>query len=289
MSATVEEAPAADESVEMLVTTTPKPLLLHRPVIEPHDSRRSHFDALLEKTRSHQRIKLQPDVIDEEDEEDEAKNNDSATAGHEQASKDLNQQGSLQMQVPSPRTAMRRRESGFVDIGDGYTKFQAHVGMDRYVQVNLRNFSYHVPVKMDSPSIKTVLNQSVFYVVYEFFRRVHFFCHRNQAPGWTATTTTDLFLPFDKKAILNEVTLCFEPGKTYLILAPPGGGKTTLLKAIAGRLPYSTDLLGHPIKNKPHIDGRIEFNGVAKEVRMLITWRICVKTICDRVQISGWL
>jgi ABC-type multidrug transport system fused ATPase/permease subunit len=233
-------------------------------VKEPHNGRRSHFDVLLEQNRS-QRIRTQTNIdeCNEEDEDNEERQPSTDTMeGFQQVSQQLGL---------AARPSMRRRESAFVDIGDGYNKLQAHMGMDRHVQVNLRNFSYHVPVKMDSPSIKTVLNQSAFYVIYEFFRRVHFYCQRKiPATGWAADTTSDLFLPFDKKAILSEVTLCFEPGKTYLILAPPGGGKTTLLKAIAGRLPYSKDLLGHPRKDKPHIDGRIEFNGVAKEVSLLI-------------------
>ena len=45
-----------------------------------------------------------------------------------------------------------------------------------------------------------------------------------------------------------------------------GGGKTTLLKAIAGLIPHSVDLAGNPMKDKPHISGKIEYNGVTKEV-----------------------
>jgi ABC-type multidrug transport system fused ATPase/permease subunit len=282
MLATDEDsaAEAADESVELVMPmppTTPSPTsrLL---VKEPHGSRRSHFEALLEKTRSQPYMVVAQHSIDEDNEEDDEDDKEQDGEQSSEGKNGFTQVSSLrQLQIPSSPTSPsterpgmmgQRRESCFVDIGDGYNKFQAHLGMDRHVQVNLRNFSYHVPVKMDSPSIKTVLNQSPSYAIFEFFRRVHHYCQRKTSSPerWAADTTSDLFLPFDKKAILSQVTLCFQPGKTYLILAPPGGGKTTLLKAIAGRLHYGRDLSGHPIKNYPHIDGRIEFNGVTKEV-----------------------
>lgn len=61
-----------------------------------------------------------------------------------------------------------------------------------------------------------------------------------------------------------------------VLLLSSGGGKTTLLKAIAGHLSYALDLQGKPMKQKPHISGRIEYNGVTKEVgssfMILATW-----------------
>ncbi|KAL3920572.1 MAG: hypothetical protein SGARI_006911, partial [Bacillariaceae sp.] len=44
---------------------------------------------------------------------------------------------------------------------------------DRLVQVNLRNFSYYIPMKMDKPTVPTVFNQSVPYAAYEVVRRIH--------------------------------------------------------------------------------------------------------------------
>lgn len=178
----------------------------------------------------------------------------------------------------SRTAASALRESSFrpIDLeGTNLQAFQQYVGTDRLVQVNLRKYSYHVPVKMDAPSIKTVLNQSVFYAAFEFFRRVHLFCQREEkalqasaaSPTWEPVSTSDVFLPFHQKAILKDITLCFEPGKTYLILAPPGGGKTTLLKAIAGLLHVDPNPHKKKKKAQPHQTGRIEFNGVSHEVR----------------------
>ena len=52
---------------------------------------------------------------------------------------------------------------------------------ERLVEVRLRDVSYHVPVKMDAPSVKTVANQSVCYGAFEFFRRLHQFCQRDSS------------------------------------------------------------------------------------------------------------
>jgi len=36
--------------------------------------------------------------------------------------------------------------------------------------------------------------------------------------------------------VLDNINTVFKPGKTYLILGPPKSGKSTLLKAVAGKL-----------------------------------------------------
>lgn len=144
---------------------------------------------------------------------------------------------------------------------------------ERLVEVRLRNFSYYVPINMDAPSIKTVGNQSIFYVAYLFFRRVHRYLWHSGATlngaiesgDWLPHDSSDVFIPFEDKAVLHDVNLVLKPGQTYLLLGPPACGKTTLLKAISGLLPNSKNRYGKAIKGKPHSNGRIEFNGVSEE------------------------
>lgn len=44
----------------------------------------------------------------------------------------------------------------------------------------------------------------------------------------------DLNITYDKTPVIKDLTLTFEKGKIYAILAPSGAGKTTLFNAIAG-------------------------------------------------------
>ncbi|MEF9478747.1 ATP-binding cassette domain-containing protein [Chryseobacterium sp. 1B4] len=47
-------------------------------------------------------------------------------------------------------------------------------------------------------------------------------------------TIKDLFFNYDRKQVLKDVTLEYEPGKIYYLLGPNGFGKSTLLRCIAG-------------------------------------------------------
>jgi hypothetical protein len=184
---------------------------------------------------------------------------------------------------------------------------------NRLVQVNLRNFSYYIPMKMDKPSVPTVFNQSVPYAAYEVVRRIHKYVQgktksvhaKEQADnprpsiGWTPTTMELVILPYAKRPVLKDINLVLKPGRTYLVLGPPGYvhrnhkknsmqllstsssvtnstpvshfqnscGKTTLLKAIAGRLRYRGDSKEESFANQPHREGRIEYNGVSTTVK----------------------
>ena len=45
-----------------------------------------------------------------------------------------------------------------------------------------------------------------------------------------------------KMAILNDVSSVIRPGRTTLLLGPPAAGKSTLLKALAGKLGHEGGL-----------------------------------------------
>jgi len=114
-------------------------------------------------------------------------------------------------------------------------------GKDQLVEVALKDVSYFLPGQLDAPSKRTVVNQSLCYFTYEFFRRLGNFINppdkeqlakegKSTSPKYMVKKFSDLFIPFEKKPVLRKIDLVFLPGKTYLILGPPECGKTTLLK-----------------------------------------------------------
>jgi ABC-type multidrug transport system fused ATPase/permease subunit len=104
------------------------------------------------------------------------------------------------------------------------------VGRERLVEVRLSRLSYHVPVKADAPSVATVWNATPLYKAYRFFRRVHLYRLSRHDTTLTSRTKfiprkpSDIFLPYRRKKILNDINLVLKPGNSYLILGPPGCG-----------------------------------------------------------------
>jgi ABC-type glutathione transport system ATPase component len=113
---------------------------------------------------------------------------------------------------------------------------------DNRVEVRLKDFSYRVKVDPNEIRIRTVYNQSLIYEVGKFLKRV--FGKEKKAEKQTAY-------------VLENISLNFVPGKMYLVLGAPASGKTTLLRAIAGRL--ST-------KNGEVLEGSVLYNGLSLKV-----------------------
>lgn len=106
------------------------------------------------------------------------------------------------------------------------------------VSVRMTDFSYEVNVDTNSNKIQTVFNQSLIY---------------SAIKSWKIVRGKEKRPEKGRKFVLQNVTLNFEPGKMILVLGPPRSGKTSLLKAIAGRL--ST-------VNEETITGSVEYNGI---------------------------
>ncbi len=108
------------------------------------------------------------------------------------------------------------------------------------IEIRIDNLTYTVPVTSSSNKIKTVYNSSIIYKLVKLFKRVG---NSNAAENGSGPTS---------KVILDRISLLLKPGRMYLLLGPPSSGKTSLLKAIAGRL--ST-------KDGEKKKGRVTYNG----------------------------
>eukprot|EP00934_Nitzschia_sp_Nitz4_P005895 Nitzschia sp. Nitz4//scaffold51_size120721//34259//39017//NITZ4_003720-RA/size120721-snap-gene-0.33-mRNA-1//-1//CDS//3329553841//5885//frame0 len=105
------------------------------------------------------------------------------------------------------------------------------------VEVRVEELSYVAQVAPAASKIKTVYNSSIIYDVVKFFKG---FKKGHQAPQMV------------NKVILDRISLTLHPGRAYLVLGPPSSGKTSFLKAIAGRLATN---------NGEQTTGNVTYNG----------------------------
>ena len=119
---------------------------------------------------------------------------------------------------------------------------QSFPDTDNQVSIRLSNFSYRVFKDPEENVIETVFNQSFIYDAVKFVKRL---VGKEKKPEKQT------------QVVLDDITLNFEAGKMYLILGPPASGKSSLLKAIAGRL--ST-------VNGEIIEGTVQYNGLTLSV-----------------------
>ena len=131
---------------------------------------------------------------------------------------------------------------------------------ENLIGARLKDFSYEVNVDPSSNKIQTVYNQSFIY---------------NALKWWKILIRKEERPKKERKFVLQDINLNFEPGKMVLILGPPRSGKTTLLKAIAGRL--ST-------VNGETIGGSVEYNGISMQVRV----RLVCRCVCSLFFSRRW-
>lgn len=144
----------------------------------------------------------------------------------------------------SQKEQLRKDHQGLKAGKEFFNEIRQHFPReDNHVEVRLKDFNYRVKVDPSHNKIHTVYNQSAAYKVWTFAKR--FF--RGETPKKKQT-----------KCVLQNVTLNFEPGKMYLVLGPPQSGKTTLLKAVAGRLSTASG---------ERIEGSVLYNGLSLKVR----------------------
>lgn len=141
---------------------------------------------------------------------------------------DVSEQQELEPGQVKMTEAKLRRISQRVSV------YHANIGKERLVEVRLLNVSYHVPVRADTPSVPTIWNATPLYKAYRFFRRIHRYRMWREAEesgqnvAWVPKSTGDIFQPYRKKTILNNINLVLKPGNSYLILGPPGCGELLL-------------------------------------------------------------
>ena len=143
-------------------------------------------------------------------------------------------------------------------LRDGVSTDRAFMGAQFPLQVRMQNVSYNVELSKEfhhktdldasQASIQNSHNMFSFFAyfvvaIWKYLQRV-VQC-QPQVP-----TTQHGQLP--RKEILKNINLVIEPGLNYLVLGPPGSGKSVLLKAIAGLLP-----LHRPFT----MEGSITYNG----------------------------
>lgn len=221
-----------DEGGETLERQPSVGLLPHSSTNLPHSERKDHFKSLLKQSR-----KSLPHFV---------------------------RDGVIGLRERDARRDSLNEEDGNAEEEERYERIREMLaGESLQVEVRMRQFSFLVPIRTDAPSVKTVLNQSPCYGAYEFGRRFVRLISSSKKKLSLPHIASKVFLPYDKHPVLTDINLVFKPGKTYVILGPPGSGKTSLLMAIAGRLPnFVNAVTKKPIKGKPHVCGRVEYNGV---------------------------
>lgn len=143
---------------------------------------------------------------------------------------------------------LRKEAEGLLGLKEEYRLFK-DIMWQFPVEIRLSNVTFSVPFTASSMKIKTVYNSSFVYDLVRMFKR------------WRSGQGLQKE-PVLHKKVLDGINLSLKPGKMYLLLGPPGSGKSSLLKAIAGRLPRKKgiDLHGSVTYNGMQIENQTEIH-----------------------------
>jgi ABC-type multidrug transport system ATPase subunit len=148
---------------------------------------------------------------------------------------------------PEEREQVRKEAKSIAEI-DRFREVYGKLTAEEYpIAINISNVSFSVQFTEGSSKIKTVYNSSLIYNLVTFFKKSISVGSSGQEDTKDVVHT---------KYVLENVSLSLKPGKMYLLLGPPASGKSSLLKAIAGRLKVDE-------KKGDKFEGLITYNGAA--------------------------
>ena len=143
---------------------------------------------------------------------------------------------------------MRQMKILFREWEEGLIGFESKFEIP--LEVRMHKFSYSVLIKPGAEKIKTVYNSSFLYGLKRLYKK--YWLHEVETTNEEPVT----------KVILDDINLVLQPGKSYLVLGPPQSGKTSLLRAISGRIRPSKRKRQN---RKQAITGQVLYNGRSLE------------------------